>query len=246
MKNAFKEYYSLDLDSNGFPQFTEKNITFVKAILRLDSNYRKDFLKNGGTYTQFLKENGFPKTKDELLSVMKSLNKMNSTRGDVGNSIEVMANYLCDTVDLEKARKRIQEGDLSLVTELANANKNRVNISFSSKFCTYCNQICFAGDAFSKYDQVVAGVLPYYAALYLGEKQWVRRKRSGAKESLIIRRRNDPNWSYELFCDLIGRIIKAINEKENHTITRQDFDWLVWYYFKGDEERQKEALSKIQ
>ena len=243
MKNEYERYYSLDLVDNKFPRITEKNLAFIKAILSIDSNYRADFLQNGGTYTQDLREHGFPKTKKNLKDVLDSLNKMNSTRGDVGDSINKMADFLCDRVGLEKAAARIQQGDLSIVTELANANPDRFNISLASKFCTYCSQICFGGDSFSKYDRVVSTVLPYYAWLYLGENRWVRTSRRETRISLTTKDSKD--WSYESYCELIGRIVKAICEKEKIAVTRQDFDWVVWYFFKGDKERQADALKAI-
>ena len=64
---------------------------------------------------------------------------------------------------LENIKKQIQHGVPEIVDELAVLVPNRLNFSFATKFCTYCNRYCFGKDDYSIYDSVVSNILPYYA-----------------------------------------------------------------------------------
>ena len=89
----------------------------------------------------------------------------------------------------------------------------RTNVSFASKFCHYACFYLFEGeeeqDNYSIYDYVLKAVLPKYIAYY-GLKDW------------------DLD-NYGEYRKAVDDIIAAANAK----ISRNGFDHLLWYYFKG-------------
>ena len=92
----------------------------------------------------------------------------------------------------------------------------RRNVSFASKFCHFSCFYIFEGeeaqDNFSIYDGVVAKALPKYLAYYkLNDRFKIKDK------------------DYEGYSKAIDAIIEASGSK----ISRNGFDHLVWYYFKG-------------
>ena len=116
--------------------------------------------------------------------------------------------------------KYLRERDFNLIDILSERTKQgkggRRNISFASKFCHFSCFYIFgeedAQDNFSIYDGVVARALPKYLAYYkLNDKVQIKDK------------------NYREYSDAIDDIIKASGSK----ISRNGFDHLVWYYFKG-------------
>ena len=94
-------------------------------------------------------------------------------------------------------------------------HKPRTNLSFASKFCHYACFYLFEGedeqDNYSIYDNVVLRVLPRYCDYYK-----VSKLRSLARD-------------YLTYQATIDEIIKAAGG----SISRNGFDHLLWYYFKG-------------
>ena len=94
----------------------------------------------------------------------------------------------------------------------------RKNISFASKFCHYACFYIFKGedaqDNFSIYDGVVAKALLEYLKKY----------EIGAD----IKKIKDKDYVE------YSRAIDAVIEASGNEISRNGFDHLVWYYFKGE------------
>lgn len=94
--------------------------------------------------------------------------------------------------------------------------KGRVNLSFASKFCHNACYYLFEEDDekrdnFPLYDTVIKSVLPRYAEYFNCEIE--------DKEFKI----------YSKYVSLIEEIIKA----SGNEISKQGFDHLLWYYYKG-------------
>ena len=93
--------------------------------------------------------------------------------------------------------------------------KPRTNKSFASKFCHYTCFYLFEGkpeqDNYSIYDSVVKEALPLYAKYY----------NINIKESNL-----------EDYIDY-SKIIEKILETSGNNISKNGFDHLLWYYFKG-------------
>lgn len=229
--------YQFDLDQNGFPTFTKKNLVFVDVLINNDSNYRVSFNANAEKSSAYFLNDHFPETKDELQKAIELLNKENSTHLSVQGGIDATVQKIMD-IGLEAVKSRIQSGDPELVNEIANALPNRLNFSFASKFCTYTNRYCFKRDDYAIYDNIVAKILAYYAYVYTGEVHWKEISGKSARKESIIRDEFVLKQSdYRGYNELVGRILKAVKDNINPDITRKSFDALLWYYYKGDPDR---------
>jgi len=102
----------------------------------------------------------------------------------------------------------------------------RRNVSFASKFCHFSCFYIFKGeeaqDNFSIYDGVVARALPAYLDYY-------KEKLLDKKIDLKTIKKKIKDKSYKEYSNAIDDIIEASGSK----ISRNGFDHLVWYYFKG-------------
>ena len=261
--NDFRLYdnepYRFDVDKNGFPCFTPKNIKLITAVINLDSTYRVAFDEsNTSSSANFLK-NRFPESKKDLEKAIRLIDKENSTHLIVSRNdkkkdakhdtnkqgIIITVNSMMNE-GLEDLGNSIKEGKKEIVLKIANYVKGRFNISFASKFCAYCNRYCFGKDDYSIYDSVLASILPYYAYVYLGEEHWKSiRGKNARKESNIANEFADKNGNkdYAGYNDLIERIIDKVKSipKFDSNLTKKDFDLLLWYYFKGDNTKIIEA-----
>lgn len=113
--------------------------------------------------------------------------------------------------------EKLRAADLGLIgiisAKTMAKTKARTNLSFASKFCHYACFYLFEGlpeqDNYSIYDNIVKKALPLYADYY----------------KLTLRSLDD----YSAYQKAIDEIIA----KSNSGISRNGFDHLLWYYFKG-------------
>ena len=70
--------YKWNLDKNGFPLFTEKNLKFTVALVENDSKYRISFDATHPKSSAYLLSQGFP-TEETIRDVVKLLDKENAT-----------------------------------------------------------------------------------------------------------------------------------------------------------------------
>lgn len=118
-----------------------------------------------------------------------------------------------------KSLKRPIQTDFFLFKEIARKTKTprgRNNPSFASKFCHYACFYLFDGkpeqDNYSIYDNIVKQAIPKYLNYY--------------KMNNSIKINLD---DYRIYYKTIDEIIK----KSKSGISRNGFDHLLWYYFKG-------------
>ena len=105
--------------------------------------------------------------------------------------------------------KRIQNGDLNVVKEIAEAN-GKINLfSFATKYCCYHNYNLYGKDNYSIFDNVLKESLP----LYFNEV---------TKSSLEKMRKEK---DYKTYNDLIGELLS----KKGITAGRRKFDHFIWY-----------------
>lgn len=178
------KYLAFDMDKNGFPSLTEKNVALINFIIRHDSNYRPLDENDNDSISQTIKKYGKTRDETQILSIVKVIDKSNSTRqASLGRGHKV-----ADTIEKKDGREktariiseienfyqRLNERDLSLVSFIAEkAIDTRYTLSFASKFCTYMARALFSGkeaDNYCIFDKVICDILPYYAWVYLGEK----------------------------------------------------------------------------
>ncbi len=231
------EILQIDLDANGFPLINEKNIKLINFCISNDSRYRNEAdseypysIKN--LVQEYIKN----PTADNLMNLIENVDKQNSTHlsvsgknkdADNKQGRELTKKYLMQIPDLID---KIISGDHTLVNNIAknaitknNANMDRYIISFASKFCTYIlryHPTASNKNHYSIYDSVLSDILPYYYYQYVHHKT-IDVRRDTLKEL--------PN-GYEVY----NNYIKEIIDNSKCPISREDFDHLLWYYFKGD------------
>lgn len=228
-----KKIYSFDVDKNGFPVLTEKNVDLINFLIDNDSNYRYDAdpLNVDSTYN-IIKKFGRTYNINELEKIVTKIDLQNSTHqssegpngGNKGRNIT--AQYISN---IDNLYERIKNEDAELVNEIAEAIPTRYTFSFASKYCTYISRYLFDADGYSIYDLILCNILPYYVWVYLGENHKSNKKSKVASEY-------GTKWKgdYKGYRDLIDRIRMKSNELIGYSICREDFDHLLWYYFKGD------------
>ena len=215
---------------------TPKNVAKVEAMIRNDSRYLKASQKGNMEASPFwiLEMKKSLENPDVagnysfdiiVENVVRLIDKENSTHL---NSDLVGRSQLADRL-IQNKEKLIQylkfprETNLELIrilsertTKTANSKNNRCNLSFASKFCHYACMYMFEGfpeqDNFSIFDSIVLKALPSYCD-YLGLKKVSTKKLN----------------NYIAYSETIDQIIKKAGSK----ISRNGFDHLIWYYFKG-------------
>jgi len=237
MEKDIEEILKFELDKNGFPKLTEKNVKLIDFIIKNDSNYRSDNDKENRLSTIILvKQYQKEPSKENLRKVIKAIDKQNSTHLSVtgqekgsNQGIELTTKYIFYKIGINELNKQIKHEQNSLVDDIAkNSIPNRYVISFASKFCTYMSRYMFnKEDKFSIYDGVMSSILPYYYYQYVNEK-----------EKIVITKEVMKKRGYKWYSDIICKIIKEAEEKENYKISRKDFDHLLWYYYKGDKDKK--------
>ena len=157
-----------------------------------------------------------------VTEAVAAVDRENSTRLNVGNGRDKETKRIVEFGE-DKIIETLKSSSLELFDELVkpvnvstkNGSYKRCNISFASKFCHYLCFWLFEGkpeaDNYSIYDNVVKKVLPRYAECY---------------EIGCIKKQLD-NYSY--YRDIINKIL----EKNGNKISRNGFDHLLWYYYKG-------------
>jgi hypothetical protein len=245
--------YAWDVDANSQIALTEKNVRFMDAIIKIDSDYRKALPSNiksaqwwfqksftGKGTNYWNSDYGF------LLELVTRINKENSTHqavsgfkgnpdptGSNGNGLKETAQYI---QSLGNISGRLIDGDPTLVDDLAVnciGGHRRETFSFASKFCTYCEDWAYQKDKFSIFDKVLCEILPYFAWAYLG-KNFTGRTKNGHCVSIVSKTFNGPTKNYAGYQTLIHDIIQKAKTLTGYQITRRHFDHLLWYFYKGD------------
>ena len=215
---------------NKLVELTLENVAKVEAMIRTDSNYRisEDDPEKSPYWIlemeKLLKGEHCDYDKDHVVKqIVNLLNKENSTHLNTdGVGLDEMPKRILQNWDNILESLRIRERGMKLIKDLSDktnpkpGKKGRSNISFASKFCHFSCFYIFKGeeaqDNFSIYDGVVAKALPKYLDYYsLNDKFKVQDK------------------IYEEYSKAIDAIIQASGSE----ISRNGFDHLVWYYYKG-------------
>lgn len=240
------EPYIFDLDKNGMLALTKKNAKFMNAIISNDSNYRKaNDNDNEESSCYYLTHNGLPKNEKDMIELLTRIDKENRThlsssglkKGD-NKGRKLTAKVILSIPNLEE---RLKKGDPELVNEISKSIDGKQIFSFASKFCTFVSRSLFGDeskDNYSIYDGVLNDILPYYAYVYCNEIH-IKRINSKIKDEFVDK------LDYKGYRDLIDKIREKSKEITGYKVSRKEFDYLLWYYYKGDEVRVKKALSKV-
>lgn len=266
--------YEFDIDKNGFPALTTKNVVLIEFIIKHDSNYRP-LDEEGDDSISLTIKNNYP---HDIQKIVNEIDKSNSTHlASLGKGRKVddtpeqhdgriiTANYI---VGIKNFEERLAKRDLNLVRDIAVHDSSFCyTLSFASKYCTYMARALFKGkseaDNYCIFDKVICDILPYYAWVYLGEKH-TRPLRTKSKrdntdqndstaETKIISTIKEEfgarngKQSYSDYCRLIDDIRDKSKElsRDGYHISRKDFDHLLWYYFKGNNPKVLEAIKLV-
>ena len=256
------EKYNLECEklSDGIHlvKLTRDNVAKVESIIRTDSNYSsfKEANYDDEKYSPYwIREMGkhleqiTDEEKKELdfekivENVIEKIDKENGTHlkatfeDERTTAVHVMKDRIIkikDTLLNYLKAPNYKNGDKTLIdilseqTNLKN-NGTRRHLSFASKFCHYSCYHLFSGekeqDNYSIYDRYVREALPLYLEKY---------------EITSTTKIND-KISYKDYQEAIDKILEKADEK----ISRNGFDHLVWYYFKGGRlQAEKRHLRK--
>ncbi|MBP0967439.1 MAG: hypothetical protein J5722_07385, partial [Oscillospiraceae bacterium] len=249
-----------------FPELTPRNVALAEAMIDNDSAYRRSRDKNAeqkGKYSgstaywmHQLKDYYEGKTERTFEAIIegavKAVDSENSTHlssdgvGLKQITKRIIARYSENKEKLKSdlaTRKSVKDlfCKISEITDVKEANRKnpekkynpRVNISFASKFCHYACFYLFEGkpeqDNFPIFDSVLSKAIQVYSWYFLGKSVNME----------FEREKVDTVWKvYEAYCQTIDDIRNNHKEK----ISRNGFDHILWYYFKG---RDKEETSKL-
>ncbi len=256
MEKIKKKRYEFDTDQYGVPIFTKKNLDFVQALIENDSKYRilydHDNEKFEESYVGLLEKHRVSNDSEIMKKIVKSIDKYNSThlasegKSGGGRGIDITVKAILKIDDL---KGKLERKDDDIVKEIALAvknekQKNKVNFSFATKFCAYTSIGALKQDNYCIYDTVVQNILPYYAYVYLSNDRYYRTNRNG-KNCSTIETQFKENLNYKGYRELIDDIIASIKKDIESEVTYQQFDNLLWYYFKGDNGRIESAMKHL-
>ena len=214
-----------------------ENVAIVEAMIQNDSAYiksenkeavptrKKDgSVKYGGStaywMTQlkdFLEQNSQAQfTYEEIISkAVEAVDRENSTHLNADKTgRKEITNRILNIKNLENKLKNANLDLIETISAKTSAKtRARVNFSFASKFCHYACFYLFEGlpeqDNYSIYDNIVKKVLQKYVNYY-----------------------HLPTRDLDNYREYQETIDEIIAQSKSH-ISRNGFDHLLWYYFKG-------------
>lgn len=214
-----------------------ENVAIVEAMIQNDSAYIKSAnkeavptrkkdgsVKYGGStaywMTQlkdFLEQNSQAQfTYEEIISkAVEAVDRENRTHLNADKTgRKEITNRILNIKNLENKLKNANLDLIETISAKTSAKtRARVNLSFASKFCHYACFYLFEGlpeqDNYSIYDNVVKKVLQKYVNYY-----------------------NLPTRDLDNYREYQKTIDEIITQSKSH-ISRNGFDHLLWYYFKG-------------
>lgn len=142
-------------------------------------------------------------------------------------------------------------------------NIKRMNFSFATKFCHYMSFVLFKDedkeyrDGYSIYDNILAKTVPAYAKKYKlnlnkDSKLGLNFNKNKNNFDLDWRKYKGKNNDvkklvnfYDGYQKLIDKIRKeAVKEHGSKEVSRNGFDYLLWYYYKGRQDEIEKYLKK--
>jgi hypothetical protein len=193
-------------------QITNQDLDSVVQIIQNDFRYG---VENDRIDTAFKK---FKSNTDEDIIAMKialvdmtNSTNLNKHLGKIGlnDMIHEIMNINFD--------ERVQQGDISLVSELTHWSKKQgvILFSFFSKYCLYHNYHCYERDDYSIFDSVVKEHLKDYNEKFIPNRL----------DKLRL------NCDYEGYMSCIDMVIKD-NSLTTKNVRRK-LDWYIWYNNRG-------------
>lgn len=223
---------------------TRKNADFIEAVVKLDSNYAKDFDMTNKESTAYIfneMQNG-GSFEECVSNVIAEIDKTNSTHLEAAlDGRKTMAKSVCSIChSVDDLKTELQKDFLAqnrnhilavLTDKIKAKNKDgfRYNLSFASKFCSYASEFLKIDKRYSKYDNIVARALPTYSKIYLGKEE-------SAGAFLIQQYRTAEGLHYRLdvyekYATCIESILAKL-KNDGIEISKDELDHIIWYSFK--------------
>lgn len=230
-----KHYMLKPIKNTELVALTLDNVAKVEAMIKNDAAYLNsgniNFSEKGGStaYCMCALRNYINsdskdtnRYREIIFNAVCAVDRDNSTHLNAdGVGRDEITNRICSIQlkDLINYLKRPHETEYALVKIIADktsaTKRARENKSFASKFCHYACFYLFEGqneqDNYSIYDSILKNALPYYAEYY---------KIKITKKDLE---------DYAKYSEIIEKIL----EMSGNNISKNGFDHLLWYYFKG-------------
>lgn len=229
-----KQYMLKTIDHKGqdLVEINQDNVARVEAMIQNDAAYlnsgNKDYAGSTAYCMCQLKNYINKKTsdktdyKDIIADAVIAVDRDNSTHLNAdGVGREEITERICK-IPLEKLLHYLQDPHgtkYKLVEIIARktsaAIRPRENKSFASKFCHYACFYLFEGkkeqDNYSIYDSILKNALPLYIDYY----------------GIDVKKQELED--YAVYSETIEKILK----KSGNKISKNGFDHLLWYYYKG-------------
>lgn len=250
--NMAKQYMLETIEGTKLVALTKDNVARVEAMIQNDAaylntcdrNFGPDKNGNGGSTAYWMcqlknyitnKEQNIEHYKAIIANAVSAVDRENSThlnadankRMGYNGGREEVTNRICE-IPVQKLIEYLKDPQgtkyelVNKIAEKTRAPKRpRENKSFASKFCHYACFYLFENeleqDNYSIYDSILKKALPCYAKHYK-----------------ILLDKNDLE-DYVTYSQIIDKIL----QKTGNQISRNGFDHLLWYYFKGRINAQK-------
>lgn len=204
--------------------------------------------------------------KDTLYKVVESIDRINSTHlvseGPKHQGAHMGRYKTAKAIrKIDDIKERLSNGDTNIIEKIASASDGKYNFSFATKFCAYVSRHALNQDNYCIYDEVVQSILPYFINKYISDKEMLKKyckvvNRNNEEKRYItstvcnLKEReytsNEFENGYAEYKNIIDEIIKGIEREDGIKVTYEQFDHMLWYYFKGSKTKVQESLNSIE
>ncbi len=206
------------LDENYMIALTPENAAKAFECIKGNKLYEKSSYEE---YYNELNKELRDYSREEIKNILWCIARSNSTRSSNEN-ISIITDWIFK--NLTRFLKRLENGDATLVDELATINGlSRKEKSLSSKICSYLCELEFKQSKFAVNDTVVRRILPYYFKYY----------------GINTQNKALEKYSYSEIMALIDKIAEKLPEKMNYT----EIDRIIWYCYRNDPVRSEIAVA---
>lgn len=173
----------------------------------------------------------FPKNENKTIVAMKIalIDLTNSTNLNRNLGKEDGLDKIANRITEINFDKRVKEGDLTLVRDIAKWSKENIGknlFSFASKYCLNHNFYCYNRDDYVIYDSIMCENL----SKYITNEEY--KELTGKKLDTNSFKMLKDNYDYEEYINIINYIINK-NELSLKKVHRK-LDWFIWYKYKKD------------
>lgn len=206
--------------------------------------------------------------KDTLYLVIEDIDRINSThlasegtktdkeKANGTKKNKGRANTAEKLRKITNLRELLQKSDTELVHIIAGfGSKKKYNFSFATKFCAYVCRHALAMENYCIYDEVVQSILPFYIKAYVDDTEMYKKyyqivnpkkeDKRYVKSTVYKLKDRENETGYKEYKNIIDEIIKGIEKKDGIVVNYEQFDHMLWYYFKGSKTKVQKAMNVL-